>query len=325
MAGDGHFAEVQKSWSAAYDRCYRLYDDDKLEGCIEVAERHLKDDSMPLYHRMIFELLLGGSLGCWYEAGDAIRRCEAIWHNTHAHHQHDTDKLVQDSLAEIRQLLDGMQREHVMQPRAMEDPRLEGYEEDEEDEEDEEEDDDLDVAQWYVVDEDWESEEEPMMELGESTAIGETMEVDGVKPGGERMPLEKVEAEAEVDADTKRNVPSGIVKVEDNDAKPVVDLVVKEPSLKDVESEVDMMDEQTQPPVGSDVDEGSKKKRSLASRILKKMKSTIGRGKDQDKNNLKDIKKKGWKMDLALRSALKSALDLLHLHGRQEGRPGATQ
>ena len=160
MAGDGHFAEVQKSWSAAYDRCYRLYDDDKLEECIEVAERHLKDDSMPLYHRMIFELLLGGSLGCWYEAGDAIRRCEAIWHNTHAHHQHDTDKLVQDSLAEIRQLLDGMQREHVMQPRAMEDPRLEGYEGDEEDEE---EDDDLDVAQWYVVDEDWESEEEPMM------------------------------------------------------------------------------------------------------------------------------------------------------------------
>ena len=151
------------------------------------------------------------------------------------------------------------------------------------------------------------------------------MEVDGVKPGGERMPLEKVEAEAEVDADTKRNVPSGIVKVEDNDAKPVVDLVVKEPSLKDVESEIDMMDEQTQPPVGSDVDEGSKKKRSLASRILKRMKSTIGRGKDQDKDNLKDIKKKGWKMDLALRSALKSALDLLHLHGRQEGRPGATQ
>ena len=101
----------------------------------------------------------------------------------------------------------------------------------------------------------------------------------------------------------------------------------EEPSLKAVESEVDMMDEQTQPPVRSAVDEGSKKKRSLASRILKSTKSTIGRGKDQDKDkdNLKDIKKKGWKMDLALRSALKSALDLLHLHGRQEGRPGATQ
>ena len=128
MAGDRHSAEVQKSWSAAYGRCYRLYDDDKLEECIVLAERHLKDDSMPLYHRMLFEILLGGNLGCWYEAGDAIMRCEAIWHNTHAYHQNDTDRLVQDGLANIRQLFDGLQREHAMRPRAMEDPRLEGYE-----------------------------------------------------------------------------------------------------------------------------------------------------------------------------------------------------
>ena len=66
MAGDRHSAEVQKSWSAAYDRCYRLYDDDKLEECIVLAERHLKHDSMPPYHRMLFygQPLMQSSRSC---------------------------------------------------------------------------------------------------------------------------------------------------------------------------------------------------------------------------------------------------------------------
>jgi hypothetical protein len=329
MADSGHSAQVLQSWSTAYDACYRLYEYDKREECIDVAESHLRDASMPLYHRMLFELILGGCLGCWYEAGDAVARCEGIWHNTHTYHKDDTDELVQDSLAEIRQFLDGMQREHAMKPRAMEDPRLEGYEEDEEDQDgQDDEDDDMGVAQWYVVDEDWESEEEPMVELSVSAAIGETMEVDGVKPGLERIPSDIVE----VDADAKHNVPSGFVEVEDDDAKPAAveepslkAAEVEEPLLKAVESEVDMMGEQSQPPVGSAVDGGAWKKPLLASRLLKKTKSTKGMGMKGKDISDKEIRKKGSMMDLAPRSALKSALDLLHFHGRQERRPGATQ
>jgi hypothetical protein len=167
-----------------------------------------------------------------------------------------------------------------------------------------------------------------MMELGESTAIGEAMEVDSVKPGVERMPLEMVEAD--VDADAKRNMPSRTAKVEDEEAKSVVvedpplkAVVVEERSLKAVESEVDMMDEQSQPVESAGLDCGAKKKPSLASRLLKKTKSTTGKkGKDTPD---KEIRKKGSTMDVALRSALKSALDLLHFRGRQERQPGATR
>jgi hypothetical protein len=110
---------------------------------------------------MLFELLLGGSLGDWYEADDAIRRCEATWHTTHNYHQNDTDELIRDSLAEIRQLLDGMQQERATKPHAMEDPRLAEYEEGsgegEEDEEDE--DDDMGEVQEYEVEVDWTDEE----------------------------------------------------------------------------------------------------------------------------------------------------------------------
>ena len=270
MAPSGHSAQVLQSWDNTYNACSQLYDDDKLDECIDVAESHLSDDSMPLYHRMLFELLLGGSLGDWWEVDDHIRRCEAIWHNTHAYHQNDADEMIRDGLAEIRQSLDGMQREHAMKPRSMEDPRLAEYEEDEQDEQDEqagqEEDDDIMDGEENVVDEDWDSDEDAMMNLSESKDPRETnadeeeevekaitepgeikdiREVTGVyssaKPGVERMPpemvqdigdtmepdssvkpgVERMPPEVEADADAKRSIPLGIVKVENSKSEAV--------------------------------------------------------------------------------------------------------
>jgi hypothetical protein len=333
MASNRYSAQVVKPWNTAYNACLQLYEDDKLEKCIAVVQRHLEDDSMPLYHRMLFELILGGSIGSWWEAGDHFRRCEGIWQNTYAHHQNDADELVQDSLADIRQLLDNMQREHDLKPRSMEDPRLADFEEDEDEECDEDaEDYDIMEGEEYVVDEDWESEEAPMMELGESGDVGaidadeeedadavmklgeskhvrETLEVEStVKPEVERMPLEMLE----LDAEAKDSMPSGSMKVED------VKSVVK-PSSKAGELEVDMMS------AGSGIDGGAKKKQSLASRaqqLLKKTKSTLGStGKNQDKK----VKKRGSAMDLTLRLASKARSGLATFQkGRQEGRLGAT-
>jgi hypothetical protein len=200
----------------------------------------------------------------------------------------------------------------------MEDPRLAGYEGDEDDDMD-------DVAEWYEVDVDWSSEEVPFVEPGESKDVGETMEADSsVKLEVERVPSEMVEVE--VDADAKRSIPSGIVKIED--VKSVVEevdadakrsmspgivkveeakAVVEEPPLN-AESEVDMIDEQTQPieSAGSGLHGGAKKKLSLASRLLKRTKTTMGL-----KGNLKEVKKRGSAMGLALRSASKSVFSSL--------------
>lgn len=357
MAPSGHSAQFGKSWNTAYKACFPLYGDDKLDECIEAAERHLRDDSMPLYHRMLFELLLGGDLGDWWEAEDHIRRCEAIWHNTHAYHQNDPDKLVQDSLAEIHQLLDGMQREHAMKPRSMEDPRLAEYEEDGEDEQaGQEEDDDIMEGEEYVVDDDWGSDEDAMMDLGESEDlreidadeeenkeaitepgeskdIRETTEVDSsAKPGVEGML-----PEVGVDADAKRSMPPAIAKVEDAKSEVVeVDADAKcsmpsrivkvedvksemEPSSKARKSEIDEMS------AGSGLDGSAKKKPSLTSRVqqlLKRARSTTGfKGRDKDK----EVKKRGSAMDLMLRLASKVSFGLaIFRKGRQEGQPGAT-
>jgi hypothetical protein len=302
MTAGGDSAQAMESWSTAYNACYQLCEDEKLDECIRVAKSHLRDESMPLHHRMLFELILARSIGCWYEANGAIRRCEAIWQSMYAYHGHDHHKDVQERLAETRQLIDDARREHDRKPRPMRDPRLAEY--------DGYEDDDLDdVAEWFEVDVDWSSEEVPYMEPGESEDVGETMEVDsGIKPGVERIPSERVEVE--VDADAKRSMPQGIVKVDD--IKSVVEEVnadakrsmssgiakvedvkpVKEPSLKRKQSEVAMMDGQTQPveSAGSELDGSAKKKPSLASRLLKSTKSTMGlKGKD----HLKEVKKRG--------------------------------
>jgi hypothetical protein len=353
MASNRYSAQVVKSWNTAYNACLQLYEDDKLEKCIAVVQRHLEDDSMPLYHRMLFELILGGSIGSWWEAGDHFRRCEGIWQNTYAHHQNDADELVQDSLADIRQLLDNMQREHDLKPRSMEDPRLADFEEDEDEECDEDaEDYDIMEGEEYVVDEDWESEEAPMMELGESGDVGaidadeeedadavmklgeskhvrETLEVEStVKPEVERIPSEMVEDVGntmQVDSSVKPEVermPLEMLELdaEAKDSMPSGSMKVEDvksvvkPSSKAGELEVDMMS------AGSGIDGGAKKKQSLASRaqqLLKKTKSTLGStGKNQDKK----VKKRGSAMDLTLRLASKARSGLATFQkGRQEG------
>ena len=153
----GDSAQVLQSWSAPFIACFELYDDDKLEACIDTAESHLSDMSMPLYYRMKFELVLAACLGDWWEAKDALNRCENIWQSAHAYQKHhadddavaDANDLAQESLRDIRELLDDARAQHDAQPHAVKDPRfaededfeyddddLDDFEEDEESEED---------------------------------------------------------------------------------------------------------------------------------------------------------------------------------------------
>ena len=122
----GSSAQFLQSWSTAYSACFQLYEDDKLEACIDTAESHLSDMSMPLWHRMKFELVLASCLGDWWEAEDALNRCENIWQSTHAYHKQDADAdandLVQESSRDIRELLDGARAQYDVLPHAAEDP-----------------------------------------------------------------------------------------------------------------------------------------------------------------------------------------------------------
>jgi hypothetical protein len=110
---------------------------------------------------MKFELVLASCLGDWWEAEDALNRCEIIWQSTHAYHKQDADAdadandLVQQSLRDIREVLDRARAQHDVQPHAAEDPSVaddedfeyddgdlrmvDDFDEDEEDEENEDE------------------------------------------------------------------------------------------------------------------------------------------------------------------------------------------
>jgi len=186
-------AQVLKARSTAYDVCYQLYDEDKLEECIESAESQLGDSSIPFYDRMLFELLLAACLDDWWEAKDALDRCDSICHLC------DPDESNQEALREIRELLDGLRADLALELHAMEDPRIPHQESGDEDD---------DVVAGYEVDKEYEAEEEDEEKAEDdedgkdekledvTTQTGETTKVDcNVEPGVERTPPEIVEVE----------------------------------------------------------------------------------------------------------------------------------
>jgi len=134
---DADYAHTFQSWNDAFNVCQNLYDDDKLEECINVTEEDLDDPTMPLYHRMRYMLLLVGCHEDWDKANDALVRCEAIFQSVSTYHKDDPDENVQDGLQDLRELIEGIRVDYDTQLREAE----EADEVDEVDEEDEEVDD----------------------------------------------------------------------------------------------------------------------------------------------------------------------------------------
>jgi hypothetical protein len=145
---DADHAHAFQLWSHAFNVCQNLYDDDEIEECINATEQDLNDPSMPLYHRIRYGLLLCGCHEDWYEANDALIRCEAIFQSVSTNHKDDPDEDVQESLQEIREMIDGVRGILDTQLREME-----------EDDEDDEEVDDVDMMDGEQAGEDVKMEE----------------------------------------------------------------------------------------------------------------------------------------------------------------------
>jgi hypothetical protein len=77
--GDDYTAQVLESWATAYNERYQLYDDDKLEECIDTVEGYLGDSAVPTYIRIELELIFATCIDDWYKAEDALMRCENLW------------------------------------------------------------------------------------------------------------------------------------------------------------------------------------------------------------------------------------------------------
>ncbi|SMQ53040.1 unnamed protein product [Zymoseptoria tritici ST99CH_1A5] len=155
---DAYSTQLMQLWTTGFDACHQLYEEDKLDACFEQVQRELVDQSMPLYHRMRFLLLFAACSDDWYEADDAIARCENIWQSTRSYHTPGADERVDDGLYEVRQLLDTMRRDLDLKPRVLIDREVEeenedvDMAEDSEEEAEEEEDEEVDEEEEYDED-----------------------------------------------------------------------------------------------------------------------------------------------------------------------------
>jgi hypothetical protein len=199
---DDNSAQNLESWATAYGECYQLYLDDKLEECIDIIESHLLDSSVPLYHRMKFETTLAAVLDDWYEADDALTRCEDLWQSTCAYYQQHGggDEIVQEGLNDIRELLDGVRIQHDALPRRIEyrGDDADVMEEDEEDEEHWGDDAELDEGESDVDEEDGEdevegSEVEPSSKANEDDSL-KSGEIDDDHDSGREVRRERDDA-----------------------------------------------------------------------------------------------------------------------------------
>jgi hypothetical protein len=189
MAADGYADPAFEQWNNAFNACQNLYDDDELEECVNATEQDLDDPSMPLYHRMRYELLLAGShegLCEWWQAEDALTRCEAIFHSTSTNHKDDTDESIQKCLRDLRELIEGVRAHHAVQPHTLARPTYE---------------DDVDMMDWYDGEADEQADKQAdkdvkMEEIVEDensvkrTPLSETGEIEDMKLVVEPEPAE---------------------------------------------------------------------------------------------------------------------------------------
>ena len=170
MTADDYADPAFEQWNNAFNACQNLYDDDELEECVNATEQDLDDPSMPLYHRMRYELLLAGShegLCEWWQAEDALTRCEAIFHSTSTNHKDDTDESIQKCLRDLRELIEGVRAHHAVQPHTLARPTYE---------------DDVDMMDWY----DGEADEQADKQADKDVKMEEIVEDEN---SVRRMPL----------------------------------------------------------------------------------------------------------------------------------------
>lgn len=103
---------VRQQFHEWYCEAWQLYDDDKLEECIEECRKIVDDSACPRFYQVKTLVLLGSTLGDWEEAKMCCEDAEALWqatrqwYNGQWYNGQETDEDVKELLAELRKDLD---------------------------------------------------------------------------------------------------------------------------------------------------------------------------------------------------------------------------
>lgn len=109
---------IDKAFATEFNEAAKLYDDDKLEECIEKCKAILADNACPRYHRMKTLILLGNTLGDWGEANTCCIEADFLWRVVRRWHPVG-DATIDAAMAELKEsivLLRGVLDEEKERP-----------------------------------------------------------------------------------------------------------------------------------------------------------------------------------------------------------------
>lgn len=81
---------------------HQLYEDDKLEECIEMAQRLLEESAIPRYHRIKVLVTLASVVEDWRDAEVCRVEAEALWARSRDFCPPGANVSVDEALAELR-------------------------------------------------------------------------------------------------------------------------------------------------------------------------------------------------------------------------------
>jgi len=67
-----------RSYARALDSLLQLYDEDKLDECMNQCQELLKDENLPHYYRIRVLALFGSTTGDWYDAEALRKKAESL-------------------------------------------------------------------------------------------------------------------------------------------------------------------------------------------------------------------------------------------------------
>ncbi|KAI4647821.1 hypothetical protein J4E93_004232 [Alternaria ventricosa] len=99
-------SDIDESFTKALNEAGELYNDDRLDECIEKTRALLANDAIPRYHRMKALLLLASTLGDWLDASNCHTEAESLWRVTRRWHPEGEDAELDKYMDDVREHLD---------------------------------------------------------------------------------------------------------------------------------------------------------------------------------------------------------------------------
>ena len=99
-------SDIDKSFTKALNEAGELYNNDRLDECIEQTRALLADDSIPRYHRMKALLLLASTLGDWDDANNCHAEAETLWRVVRRWNPEGEDAVLDTYMDDVREHID---------------------------------------------------------------------------------------------------------------------------------------------------------------------------------------------------------------------------